>query len=561
MEWRFILTESFGRYAAAFGDERVARVRVGRDLVEMDAAEVVPEVLRRPVITPPAARREILARFLALSGPVTIGEIEARYGWEPRWIESKLTEWQRTGKLVVGKFRREVPDLEWCSKRVAEIGRRRALAALRKQIEAVDLHVFAEMLQRWQHVDPRDRLQGVNGVATAMRQLYGLARPAVGWERDYLRSRVVDYNPALLSQLATGGELVWVAATAEGAVADGRQLSRVQFFERGTGNIWLAENGMEDEEVLAARLTEEPLKVLRFIRAEGASFINDIQNGTGLSPHSVRRSLRELASLGLVTNDTIEALREVIRWRALPTQNAVDPTKWLPADFTPSANRRVVQRRPNLRRLPKWKRPDRPGGAPGSWSGRWSLVWRASTLGMPLPEEARAATVARQWLDRYGIVTRECWKRERPPISWRSIYLELKKLEFRGEARRGYFVKGLSGAQFAAPAAVELLRSTSADDSGDAPFVVLSASDPANVYNMAINSADQDPLSRPRGGGALLVTRRGKVAIAVEGRGRRITIAEWMKPEEVEQAKELLSVHLRGEKGARYLMLPDIRPT
>jgi ATP-dependent Lhr-like helicase len=560
-EWRFILTESFGRYAAAFGDERVGRVRAGGDVIEMDAAGVVPEVLRRPVITPPAARREILARFLALSGPVTVREIEERYGWESRWIESKLAEWQRTGKLVVGKFRREVPDLEWCSKRVAEIGRRRALAALRKQIEAVELAVFAEMLQRWQHVDPRDRLQGVTGVATAMRQLYGLARPAVGWERDYLRSRVIDYNPALLSQLATGGELVWVAGTAEGAVADGRQLSRVRFFERGTGNIWLAENGMDDEEVLAARLSEEPLKVLRSIRSEGASFITDIQNGTGLSPHVVRRSLRELASLGLVTNDTIEALREVIRWRALPTQNAADPTKWLPADFTPSANRRVVQRRPNLRRLPKWKRPDRPGGAPGSWSGRWSLVWRASTLGLPVPEDVRAATVTCQWLDRYGIVTRECWKRERPPISWRSIYLELKKLEFRGEARRGYFVKGLSGAQFAAPAAVELLRATAADDSADAPFVVLSASDPANVYNMAISSADQDPLSRPRGGGALLVTRRGKVAIAVEGRGRRITIAEWMKPEEVEQAKELLSAHLRGEKGARYLMLPDIRPT
>ncbi|HUQ17980.1 MAG TPA: DEAD/DEAH box helicase [Gemmatimonadaceae bacterium] len=559
--WRFILTESFGRYAAAFGEAHVARVRVGTEQAEVDAAEVVPEVLRRTVITQSAARREILARFLALSGPVTIGDIEARYGWDSRWIESKLTEWQRTGKLVVGKFRREVPELEWCSKRVAEIGRRRALAALRKQIEAVELPVFAEMLQRWQHVDPRDRLQGVAGVATAMQQLYGLARPAIGWERDYLRSRVADYNPMMLSQLAAGGELVWVAATAEGASPDGRQLSRVRFFERGTGAIWLSDDDLADEESLAARLSEESIAVLRFIRGEGASFINDIQSGTGMSPHSVRRSLRELASLGVVTNDTIEALREVIRWRALPTPNAVDPTKWLPADFTPSANRRVVQRRPNLRRLPKWKRPDRPGGAPGSWSGRWSLVNRMSTLGPPVSEDVRATTVGRQWLDRYGIVTRECWKKERPPVSWRSIYLELKKLEFRGEARRGYFVKGLSGAQFAAPAAVELLRGTAAEESAEAPFVVLSASDPANVYNMAITSIDQDPLSRPRGGGALLVTRRGKVAIAVEGRGRRITIAEWMKPEEVEQAKELLSAHLRGEKGARYLMLPDIRPT
>jgi len=88
-----------------------------------------------------------------------------------------------------------------------------------------------------------------------------------------------------------------------------------------------------------------------------------------------------------------------------------------------------------------------------------------STLGGVVSEEVRALAVGRQWLDRYGIVTRECWKREHPPISWRAIYLELKKLEFRGEVRRGYFVRGLGGAQFAAPAAVELLRGIAAENS------------------------------------------------------------------------------------------------
>jgi len=158
-------------------------------------------------------------------------------------------------------------------------------------------------------------------------------------------------------------------------------------------------------------------------------------------------------------------------------------------------------------------------------------------------------------------VTREFWKRERPIVSWRSIYLELKKLEFRGEVRRGYFARGLGGAQFATPAAVELLRAIAAEEPEQEPFVVIAGSDPANVYTLAIDPTLRDPMSRPRGGGSLLVTRGGKVAIAVEGRGRRLTVADWMTREEVEQAKELLSIHLRGEKGARYLMLPDIRPT
>src|SRR6185503_804588 len=157
-----------------------------------------------------------------------------------------------------------------------------------------------------------------------------------------------------------------------------------------------------------------------------------------------------------------------------------DPTRWLPADFAPSADRYVVQRRPNLRRLPKWKRPDKDGGEQTNWPGRWSLVRTTRVLGPEASEEASAEMIARQWLERYAIVSREIWRRERPAIGWRAVYRELKRLEFRGEVRRGYFVRGLSGAQFALPEAVEMLRAPS--DPADAPAVVMSVNDPANVF-------------------------------------------------------------------------------
>jgi hypothetical protein len=70
--------------------------------------------------------------------------------------------------------------------------------------------------------------------------------------------------------------------------------------------------------------------------------------------------------------------------------------------------------------------------------------------------------------------------------------------------------------------------------------------------------ADRDPLSRPRGAGALLVTRGGKVILSIEGRGRRVVSADGLSKEEIVRAKELAATHLRGEKSARYLMLPDI---
>src|SRR5436190_448791 len=99
----------------------------------------------------------------------------------------------------------------------------------------------------------------------------------------------------------------------------------------------------------------------------------------------------------------------------------------------PSASRPVVQRRVSARRLPKWKRPDRDGGD-RAWPGRWSLVNRAPSGDRHAPDEedALAEVIARQWLDRYGVVARDWWRRERPPIAWRSIYRELRRMELRG---------------------------------------------------------------------------------------------------------------------------------
>jgi ATP-dependent Lhr-like helicase len=546
-EWRFILTESYPRYVSAFGAEQLKRVRGTSELVEQEAPTLIPAVLLHPAINASVARREILARFLTQSGPVTVAEIHGRYGWEEDWIELRLNEWEKTGKLIRGKFRRELQDLEWCSRRVVEIGRRRALAALRKQIEAVELTHFAAFMQRWQHVDERDQLEGTAGTAAAVRQLYGIARPAGAWDRDYLRARVKNYDPAWLAQFSATGEPVWSGEGNYDPESGAIPLARVRFFERGTGATWLTD---QQQPVLS----DNAEKVRSTIADEGASFVGDIQAVTGLTMLSVREAVRELVAWGLVTNDTVEALREIARWKPMMPRTAPDPTSWLPADYTPSPNRRIVQRRPNLRRLPRWRRPDKPGSAVSGWTGRWSLVRRRGTLGPDLPEEERAERIARQWLTRYGVVSREWWRRERPPVSWRSIYRELKRLEFRGEVRRGYFVKGLGGAQFALPDAVEWLRAVAGEDESTAGFVVMAASDPANVYNLPLDLVDRDPLSRPRGSGALLVMRGGRVAIAVEGRGRRFTIAEWLSPEEIAAAKKALVNHLRGEKSARYVM-------
>ncbi|HUF30004.1 MAG TPA: DEAD/DEAH box helicase [Gemmatimonadaceae bacterium] len=515
-EWRVILTESYGRYVAALGPEQVARVRAGAELEEAPAEAVVPAVLLEPALDGGAARRELLARWLALAGPVTRGSIRERYAMPDDWIGDRLAEWQRTGRLVRGRFRPEVAEPQWIVRSVAEIARRRALAALRKQIAAVDISTYAVFLQRWQHLDPRERLRDAGGAERVMLQLTGVARSAAMWERDILPSRLERYDPAWLSQLASGGALAWsgVPARIEG---DGpAAIGAVRFYPRGTNTIWTADGEPGD-----ARLAAGALAVRDALSRDGASFLSELAEVTGLTPLSLREALRELVAFGLVTNDTVEALREVVRTPALPLRAGEDDdaTRWLPSSFVPTAGRPAAQRRPNVRRLPKWRRPESSGTLAG-WVGRWSLVARPRAN---VDSSDRASAIARYWLDRYGIVSREWFKRERPPVSWREIYNELKRLEYRGEVRRGYFVRGLSGAQFALPEAVERLRAAG-DPDPEAPFIAMAAGDPANVHALALQGADPDPLGRPRGGSAMLVTHRGVVVLRVEGRGRRLTI-------------------------------------
>jgi len=524
---RWILIDDVARYVAAFG------------------ADVVPDATAEPVLTERAARREVLSRFVALAGPVSLEDVRARYDFDPRWIERRLTEWEQKQVLVRGVFGGDRSTTRWCSRRLLEQARRRELAQARKQIEAVSLAAFARFEQRWQHLAPDDRVSGHEGTMTVMSQLHGLARPADGWERDYLPSRIEGYDASSLARLAASGALVWAAEPRvdEVGVAPSHAMGRIRFFERGTGRLWLR------QPIAESLLSDNARSVRDVLRSQGASFTADLAAATGLGPQAVRDALRELVAGGLVTNDTIEALRDVLRWRPrfpIKRPNEPDPTRWLPAGFTPSESRPIVQRRINPRRIAKWKRPDREEVA--AWGGRWSLVHTLGTLGPEHDEQTLAERVARQWLARYGIVSRDWWRREHPAVGWREIYHELKRLEFRGEVQRGYFVAGLAGAQFALPEAVELLRAPVPDDADD--IVVMSVSDPANVYALPLAAGTaSDPLGRPRGAGALLVTRAGRIVLVAEGRGSRLRVAEGFLPADVGAAARALAERLSARQG------------
>ena len=121
-------------------------------------------------------------------------------------------------------------------------------------------------------------------------------------------------------------------------------------------------------------------------------------------------------------------------------------------------------------------------------------------------------------LERYGIVTRETVLAEGVPGGFSTLYAELGNLELLGTARRGYFVEGLGGAQFALPGAVERLRSL---PEGDGTHTVIAATDPANAYGASLPWPKPPSGRRPaRTPGAHVLLRDGAPLDLLERGGK-----------------------------------------
>jgi ATP-dependent Lhr-like helicase len=166
----------------------------------------------------------------------------------------------------------------------------------------------------------------------------------------------------------------------------------------------------------------------------------------------------------------------------------------------------------------------RGGRRSASWrpEGRWSVLpW-----GQKSTEEV-AVLQASLLLRRCGVAARELALMDPWLLPWRVLYEVLSRMELAGEVRRGYFVEGLSGAQFALPQAAQALADLSLPSTAAAPAILVNSADPANLYGSGA-PFDVDLLdggTRPllRRGSNWLVLRAGRPVLLAEQHGRRLT--------------------------------------
>jgi ATP-dependent helicase Lhr and Lhr-like helicase len=397
----------------------------------------------------------ILRRFARGRGPFTTAEVASRYGLSSDDAEERLIELG----LVRGELRPGGSEREWSDPEVLRRLRRASLAALRKEIEPVEPAALARFLPAWQGIDRRSTLR------EALVPLQGVSLPVGMWESDVLLRRVPGYAPAQLDQLTASGEVVWVGAGLERAALYFREDAPAL----GPPAALPAPEGRDHDRIRDA------------LRA-GALFWFDLVRDTGLEAETLLPSLWDLVWAGEVTNDAWQPLRAERR------------------NATPRRDRRA-------RRFSR-QRAD----AITATQGRWS-----TTDGL-FRGESDPRALAELLLERQGIVTRDGVRAEGIPGGYAPVYRELRRLEILGTCRRGYFVEGLGGAQFALPGAVERLRERPAEETA----LVLAAADPAQPYGAALPWPKRAGARAARVAGGYVVLLSGEPALFVDRGGRSL---------------------------------------
>lgn len=344
----------------------------------------------------------------------------------------------------------------------------------------------------------QDSASSTEDLLTAIDQLAGVRVPASALETLILPARVPGYQPHMLDELMASGRVFFTGAGQLGGGSAQKSDGWIRLHLSESSSLTLGELTMgEDypEQLLRAENPElwEALQAPGTLEhaiyealAHGGLFVPALRERvaqlmsaaapagqvvTFPDAAEISAALWRLVWAGAVTNDSFAPVRAM-----LAGVRSAHPTPAAPARLSRVGRRgagRIAAARASmgnglaggygaatgrgLRSLRGGFHGAAPAVAPQD-SGRFS---RVDTL-LQEPVEATVTALARAdlLLDRYGVLTRGCLQVEDSAGGFSQLYRIYSAAEDRALVRRGYFIEGLGAAQFAAPATVDLLRST-----------------------------------------------------------------------------------------------------
>ena len=451
-----------------------------RDALGCATPPGVPDTFLVPTEQPLAT---LLRRWARHHGPFNEDEPAVRFDLRVEQVTEVLQRLESAGVLDHGEIRPGGARPDWCDAEVLRRLKRRNLAKLRDEVAAVDTPALALFLPVWHGIGGRG--SGLERLTEVIGQLQDYPLPWSLINTVLLPARVPGYRPEMLDTLAASGTVVWVGRGAAGS-KDGR----ISLYLREEVRELLAEP--EDFE------SDNPLHavILETLATNGASFMVEIAEAAKAAEvdHNGREltaALWDLVWAGQITNDTFAPLRDLSR-------------------SGPKRSRHATGRTPIVT------------------GGRWSLV---GGLAGNVDDTRRSLARARLMLNRYGVVSRKCAQHEELPGGFAALYKVYREMEEQGKVRRGHFVDGLEGAQFAWAGAVDRLRGVREDaDERDRPVAledvqILAATDPANPYGGIVPwpaVADVGKAKPRRVAGAWLLLARGRPILYAARRGRQL---------------------------------------
>ncbi|MFA5834743.1 MAG: DEAD/DEAH box helicase [Bacteroidota bacterium] len=481
-------------------------------IIGKDVLAILPEHFQSARFEREEALRYVIMRMLRSHGTLSTNDVVRRFALSLTECDDILQKLLKSENIVHGILTKESEEEQWCYRPNLERIHRASISLLRKEISPATISNFTQLLLQWQHRLPSSQEKDEEGLRNVLEKLQGCSLPSELWESEIISSRIQHYDGRMLRQLVQRGEYFCVGTGA----------GKSQWVARGEGMFFVESHNQTFE-----GLSKQAVDILQFLQKNGASFLADIREHTSYTLAAINHVLSELFWSSLITNDIVDEILNIKRYRTTESELPPERIEIVNPRRNPLKSIAMKSVRTAFKQVP-------------GWNGRWSLVHTKSILGAQVSNEEMIQRQAQQLLLRYGIVAREIAKREDNLLPWSMLAMEFQRMEMRGEIRRGYFVEGLSGMQFALPDAVRMLDEIKAHQSKSEAPIVLNACDPANPYGSGVDLNQTESASNmesvmlqprmSRSAGNYIIFERGTPIVWIENIGARIYFLQTKDP-------------------------------
>ncbi len=468
----------------------------------------------------------LIRRHILYCGTFTLNNLSARYSMKIEIVSSALKALSSSGEVLLLKQMKTPEESIYCHRKVYERIKKKTIQMARSDMKPKSPEVYCQYYFS-RHLLNESVLPAEDKLLEAIKLLQGRYFPVSWWEDFIFPTRIAKYEPRMLDYLCSTGTVQWTCRTngntreaafmiyredatgyrescpaAGGKFEDASAETYVKIEAEksarsayGAPSETYAKTASEaSAEIVPFRpeslttgdfvqsalqrleftLDEYEEKLLKLLDDRGACFLKDISKQLAIAPADLLAKMERLVWCGVIANDSFS----VIRYYA---DNERKNSPWTKYNTYPNM-------------------------------GRW---YRISTSESDIDGAGKSGYI-KSLLDRYGLVSKEIASIEKSRYSWSDLYNWLKNNEFTSGIKRGFYLEGLSGIQFARDNDLEQIRQFDQPQQTES-YITLCSCDPANPYRDLLSSSL--PVRFPKQQGTAMVFENGRPVLLIREYG------------------------------------------